>query len=133
MAAVLAAGCATQVAVGPANNQVATYHWGTLTGLMQGDPDSLFRATNHALDDLKYFRVYQEVSKDKKDILVVARGVLDQKVTVHITPAKDEGMNTVAISVGDGDLPKSQALFSAIERNIGGGGSSSGLNSPSRP
>lgn len=63
--ALLAGGCATEVAVSPQDNTIATYHeynlgydqWGTLSGNATGTVDAAFHATNRALDELKYFRV----------------------------------------------------------------------------
>ncbi len=113
-----AAGCTTNVAVNSPASNVATYHWGTLKGDLKGDLNSVFAATNHALDGLGYFRVGQEVSKT--EIEVIARGIKDIKVTVNLTPSKIDGATTVAIEVDGGDLPKSQAIFAAINKQLGG-------------
>jgi hypothetical protein len=67
----------------------------------------------------------------------VARAVGDDKVSVHITPAKTEGDSMVAIDYGDGNLPKSQVIFNTLSKQLGSSGGSSddssGLASPSRP
>ncbi|MGA2051751.1 MAG: DUF3568 family protein [Opitutales bacterium] len=112
-----AAGCATHVAVDSTASPVATYNWGTLKGDIKGDLDSTFHATNVALDNLGYFRVGQNVGKS--EIEVIARGIQDIKVTVDLTPSKIDGCTTVAIEVGGGNLPKSQAIFTAINKQLG--------------
>ena len=113
-----AAGCATKVAVDSSASPIATYNWGTLKGDLKGDLTTTFHATNVALDKLGYFRVGQEVSKS--EIEVIARGVKDIKVTVTLTPSKIDGATTCAIEVDDGNLPKSQEIFSAINKQLGG-------------
>jgi hypothetical protein len=115
--ALAAAGCATHVAVDSPASNVATYNWGTLKGDLKGDLTSTFQATNRALDGLGYFRVGQEVGKT--EIEVIARGIKDVKVTVDLTPSKIDGATTVAISVGDGNLPESQKIFAAINKQLG--------------
>jgi len=127
-----AGGCATHVAVDSPASNVAVNNWGTLNGIVNGDITTVFHATNNALDGLHYFRVGQEVSKSEID--VIARGIKDVKVTVEITPGKDEGTSKVAISVGDGNLPDSQKIFAAINQQLGhaSSGGSSGLSTPSR-
>ena len=116
--AIAAGGCATKVAVDSPASNVATYNWGTLKGDLKGDLTSTFHATNRALDALGYFRVGQEVSKN--EIEVIARGVKDIKVTVTLTPSKIDGATTTAIEVDDGNLPKSQEIFAAINKQLGG-------------
>jgi hypothetical protein len=122
--ALLAGGCATEVAVSPEGSTITSYSniWGSLSGNVSGSVDSAFHATNRALDGLGYFRVGQKVTPVSGSGLtkacVYARGLQDVKATVEITPSPQAGMALVVVSLSPHSLPQSQAVFSAILKEL---------------
>ncbi len=112
----LISACTTHVGVDAAGHPVASYDnmTGTFDGKLSGDLNSIFKATNIALErDLGYYRTGQTPSDD--GWIVFARAELDLKIVVTLKKMKADEVR-IAIEYGDGDLMKSQQIFNAIAK-----------------
>ena len=88
---------------------------GTFSGKVVGNINTAFRATNLALEDLKYFRVGQIPGNNSW--LVYARALLDEQIVVSLEQLPNEEV-AIEISFGSGNLMKSQQIFNAITKNM---------------
>ncbi|HVU38221.1 MAG TPA: DUF3568 family protein [Opitutales bacterium] len=113
------AGCSSEVAVSPKGAPIASSSYNmvtgdrTLSGDVKGDVTSVFHATNRALDNLKYYRVKENLAK-KDSAYVYARGLMDVYVEVDIVPSKIAGMMTLSVTLDNGSQPDTQAIYAAI-------------------
>jgi hypothetical protein len=124
LAVLLAASCASEVAVSPQGSTIVDYsYWGTMSGNVKGDVQTVFMASIRGLDDLKYYRPGEIKNQDKggplKSATVYGRGPQDVLVTVNIAPAAADGMVELDVGLSPNNLPKTQAIFAAIIRELG--------------
>ena len=116
--AVIITGCTTQVVVDPMSGELntATYQAGFFTAPIDAPVDQIFKEAIAAVDALGYFRT-GELHK-QTSIIIYARKVGDQKVTVRIGPPTDEeatAQSEVRIRIGNlGNLVESQAIYARI-------------------
>ena len=116
--AVIITGCTTQVVVDPMSGELKTaeYQAGFFTAPIDAPVDQIFKQAITAVDDLGYFRT-GELHK-QSSVMIYARKVGDQKVTVRIAPPKDEeatAQSEVRIRIGNlGNLAESQAIYDRI-------------------
>ncbi len=110
------AGCSSEVAVSPKGSTIASFKRNpvtqnlTMSGDLKGDAPSAFAAACRALDGLDYYRVGQNNDKTA----VYARGPLDVYIDVEVGASKVSGDVLVSVSMSSGNLPDTQAIFSAI-------------------
>ena len=109
--------CTTNVVVDSPSFPMASYDEisGTFSGKVVGNINTAFRATNLALEDLKYFRVGQIPGNNSW--LVYARALLDEQIVVSLEQLPNEEV-AIEISFGSGNLMKSQQIFNAITKNM---------------
>ena len=116
--AVIITGCTTQVVVDPMSGELntATYQAGFFTAPIDAPVDQIFKEAIAAVDALGYFRT-GELHK-QSSVMIYARKVGDQKVTVRIGPPTDEeatAQSEVRIRIGNlGNLVESQAIYARI-------------------
>lgn len=116
--AVIINGCTTQVVVDPMSGELktATYQAGFFTAPVDAPVDQIFKVSITAVDSMGYFRT-GELHK-QTSIIIYARKVGDQKVTVRIGPPTDEeatAQSEVRIRIGNlGNLAESQAIYDRI-------------------
>ena len=120
--AVIITGCTTQVVVDPMSGKLKTaiYQAGFFTAPVDAPVDQIFRAAIIAVDALGYFRT-GELHK-QSSVMIYARKVGDQKVTVRIGPPTDEettAQSEVRIRIGNlGNLAESQAIYDRIIESL---------------
>lgn len=116
--AVLAGGCANQVAVSRSDEGTAIYRLGKYDAELMAPMDQVFPAANRALDSMGMLRTGEKVSD--KEISVDARTVGDYKVRINMQPTK-AGHTALSIKYGSGSLSQSQRIFWEIRRQLGAG------------
>ena len=120
--AVIITGCTTQVVVDPMSGELntATYQAGFFTAPIDAPVDQIFKEAIAAVDALGYFRT-GELHK-QTSIIIYARKVGDQKVTVRIGPPTDEeatAQSEVRIRIGNlGNLAESQVIYDRIIESL---------------
>ena len=116
--AVIITGCTTQVVVDPMSGELKTakYQAGFFTAPIDAPVDQIFKAAITAVDAMGYFRT-GELHK-QSSVMIYARKVGDQKVTVRISPPSDEestAQSEVRIRIGNlGNLAESQTIYDRI-------------------
>ena len=120
--AVIITGCTTQVVVDSMNGELKTakYQAGFFTAPVDAPVDQIFKVAITAVDALGYFRT-GELHK-QSSVMIYARKVGDQKVTVRIGPPTDEettAQSEVRIRIGNlGNLAESQAIYDRIIESL---------------
>ena len=120
--AVIITGCTTQVVVDPMSGELKTakYQAGFFTAPVDAPVDQIFKVAITAVDAMGYFRT-GELHK-QSSVMIYARKVGDQKVTVRIGPPSDEETNAqseVRIRIGNlGNLAESQAIYDRIIESL---------------
>ena len=120
--AVIITGCTTQVVVDPMSGELktATYQAGFFIAPIDAPVDQIFREAIAAVDALGYFRT-GELHK-QSSVMIYARKVGDQKVTVRIGPPTDEeatAQSEVRIRIGNlGNLAESQVIYDRIIESL---------------
>lgn len=120
--AVIITGCTTQVMVDSMNGELKTakYQAGFFTAPVDAPVDQIFKVAITAVDALGYFRT-GELHK-QSSVMIYARKVGDQKVTVRIGPPTDEettAQSEVRIRIGNlGNLAESQAIYDRIIESL---------------
>ena len=115
---VIITGCTTQVVVDPMSGELKTakYQAGFFTVPVDAPVDQIFKVAIAAVDSMGYFRT-GELHK-QSSVMIYARKVGDQKVTVRIGPPTDEessAQSEVRIRIGHlGNLAESQAIYDRI-------------------
>jgi hypothetical protein len=96
--------------------KTATYQAGFFTAPVDAPVDQIFKVAITAVDSMGYFRT-GELHK-QSSVMIYARKVGDQKVTVRIGPPSDEettAQSEVRIRIGNlGNLAESQAIYDRI-------------------
>ena len=116
--AVIINGCTTQVVIDPMSGELktATYQAGFFTAPVDAPIDQIFKVAISAVDSMGYFRT-GELHK-QSSVMIYARKVGDQKVTLRIGPPTDEettAQSEVRIRIGNlGNLAESQAIYDRI-------------------
>lgn len=120
--AVIITGCTTQVVVDPMSGELKTakYQAGFFTAPVDAPVDQIFKVAITAMDAMGYFRT-GELHK-QSSVMIYARKVGDQKVTVRIGPPTDEetsAQSEVRIRIGNlGNLAESQAIYDRIIESL---------------
>ncbi|MEC8333484.1 MAG: DUF3568 family protein [Verrucomicrobiota bacterium] len=120
--AVIITGCTTQVVVDSMNGELKTakYQAGFFTAPVDAPVDQIFKLAITAVDAMGYFRT-GELHK-QSSVMIYARKVGDQKVTVRIGPPTDEettAQSEVRIRIGNlGNLAESQAIYDRIIESL---------------
>jgi hypothetical protein len=112
--AVLGFGCTTTVLT-PENGPTATYRLGSLTTTVSSGIDTVYQATEQAMQDLDLSVVQK--AKDRLEAQVVARDAKDQKITVSMTGLTAE---TTTVKINAGSLAKSRRVYEAILAHMEG-------------
>ena len=120
--AVIITGCTTQVVVDPMSGELKTakYQAGFFTAPVDAPVDQIFKVAITAVDAMGYFRT-GELHK-QTSVMIYARKVGDQKVTVRIGPPTSEettAQSEVRIRIGNlGNLAESQAIYDRIIESL---------------
>ena len=120
--AVIITGCTTQVVVDPMSGELKTakYQAGFFTAPVDAPVDQIFKVAITAVDAMGYFRT-GELHK-QSSVMIYARKVGDQKVTVRIGPPSDKettAQSEVRIRIGNlGNLAESQAIYDRIIESL---------------
>jgi len=113
--AAVAAGC-TAVLVGAGAAGATAYARGDLNAVASKDIDSVYEATQRALEQLEL-----RVSSRTKDALaarIIARDCRDKKITIKLK-ATTEDSTKITIRVGIfGDETKSRLIYEQIQKNL---------------
>jgi len=130
LAALVLAGCSTQIGVDNSQNREASYSnvTGVLTTRYTSDTEAVFNAVKRTIDAMPGTLRTGETdergaNKELNKVIVFARTIGDLEITITIEKAEDEETKAVFTQVkvkygAFGNLPESQQLVSKITSNL---------------
>ena len=130
LAALVLAGCSTQIGVDNSQNREASFSNGTgvLTTRYTSEPEAVFNAVKRTIDAMPGTLRTGETdvrgaNKELNSVIVFARTIGDLEIKITIEKAEDEqtkaAYTKVSIKYGlFGNLPESQQLVSKITSNL---------------
>jgi hypothetical protein len=130
LAALVLAGCSTQIGVDNSQNREASYSnvSGVLTTRYTSDTEAVFNAVKRTIDAMPGTLRTGETdergaNKELNSVIVYARTIGDLEIKITIEKAEDEVTKAVFTQVkvkygAFGNLPESQQLVSKITSNL---------------
>jgi hypothetical protein len=130
LAALVLAGCSTQIGVDNSQNREASYSnvTGVLTTRYSSDTEAVFNAVKRTIDAMPGTLRTGETdergaNKELNKVIVFARTIGDLEIKITIEKAEDEETKAVFTQVkvkygAFGNLPESQQLVSKITSNL---------------
>ena len=130
LAALVLAGCSTQIGVDNSQNREASYSnvTGVLTSRYTSDTEAVFNAVKRTIDAMPGTLRTGETdergaNKELNKVIVFARTIGDLEIKITIEKAEDEQTKAVFTQVkvkygAFGNLPESQQLVSKITSNL---------------
>ena len=130
LAALVLAGCSTQIGVDNSQNREASFSnvTGVLTTRYTSDTEAVFNAVKRTIDAMPGTLRTGETddrgaNKELNSVVVYARTIGDLEIKITIEKAEDEITNAVFTQVrvkygAFGNLPESQQLVSKITSNL---------------
>ena len=130
LAALVLAGCSTQIGVDNSQNREASYSnvTGVLTSRYTSDTEAVFNAVKRTIDAMPGTLRTGETdergaNKELNKVIVFARTIGDLEIKITIEKAEDEETKAVFTQVkvkygAFGNLPESQQLVSKITSNL---------------
>lgn len=130
LAAIVLAGCSTQIGVDNSQNREASFSnvTGVLTTRYSSDTEAVFNAVKRTIDAMPGTLRTGETddrgaNKELNSVIVYARTIGDLEIKITIEKAEDEQTKAVFTQVkvkygAFGNLPESQQLVSKITSNL---------------